>query len=642
VPVVAGYDPRPSDRIGVEVAFATQPDDPSPVWVDLTSRLDLTAPLTITRGRADEFTVVQPSSATLTLDNSDGALTAGNSASPHYPNVRPYRKIRIFYTDPNTGVRTYRFTGYVEEWPVEWPNGGAYSQATITATDRLARIGAKRPMRSVIEEAILADSPWVYYPMGEPEGATEAGEAAGVSGAMPLTVGQAGAGGTLTFGTATGPPTDALPAPTFTPVSVANGRFLSGDLPDLGINGVLGGIFSITLRGSFLTSAAAAQTIVRAVDAYGSYLDVGVDASGRISATQVGAFSGGAADFAATSASSFADGATHDVEVTVSQSGGTVTVKVFGDSIQVASATYSAALLPAYTKLQVGGTPSGRCFNGVICHVGAYLSALSAAQVLEHYTATSTGFEGERTDQRIRRYAHWAGFADADMALDVGSSASVCFTDTTGQSFLQAMQDVAQTENGMLFIDGQGRLVFYARSRGYSNPAPKATVDANLLGAGAKFVESTQGIVNDLSGARPTGPAIRARDTSSSDEYGIHNPGDLTLLVTSDTEVADAVNWRVYTNSTPLVRIPQTDLDAYTDTSGYQAQLRSLELGDRLTITGLPSTAPASTVDLVVEGYSETIGLGVWTISANTSNYSEVRAWVWDQSRWDDGSRWIY
>jgi hypothetical protein len=230
------------------------------------------------------------------------------------------------------------------------------------------------------------------------------------------------------------------------------------------------------------------------------------------------------------------------------------------------------------------------------------------------------------------------------MALDAGSSLSICFTDTTGLSVLQAMQDVAQTEGGRLFIDGAGVLTFHSRSRTYDNPAASASVDAHLLGPDTAFSMSTQGLINDLTGQRPTGPAVRAFDADSIDTYGVFGQS-LSLLVTSDTEVADAINWRVQGNSAPQVRIPRGTFDLYTDSTGYQAQLRGLELGDRITITGLPSQAPASTVDLVLEGYSETISLTGWELSANLSNYSAVQALVLDDDVYgllDGDNRLIY
>ncbi|MFB6675612.1 LamG-like jellyroll fold domain-containing protein [Streptomyces sp. NPDC056390] len=64
-------------------------------WTDISQRVDVGQGVTITRGAADELSETQPGTATLTLDNQDGALTPGNTGSPYYPFVRRNAPIRI-------------------------------------------------------------------------------------------------------------------------------------------------------------------------------------------------------------------------------------------------------------------------------------------------------------------------------------------------------------------------------------------------------------------------------------------------------------------------------------------------------------------------------------------------------------------
>ncbi|MFD7616566.1 LamG-like jellyroll fold domain-containing protein [Streptomyces sp. NPDC059802] len=54
--------------------------------------------MTITRGASDELSETQPGTATLTLDNQDGALTPGNPNSPFYPYVRRNAPVRVSVT----------------------------------------------------------------------------------------------------------------------------------------------------------------------------------------------------------------------------------------------------------------------------------------------------------------------------------------------------------------------------------------------------------------------------------------------------------------------------------------------------------------------------------------------------------------
>ena len=84
------------EGLRVEVAFSSPT-----AWVDLTSRAQLPAGFTITRGRQSEIAEIQAGTlAGLTFDNSDGALTPGNTSSPYYPYVRRGTPIRVTWRDP--------------------------------------------------------------------------------------------------------------------------------------------------------------------------------------------------------------------------------------------------------------------------------------------------------------------------------------------------------------------------------------------------------------------------------------------------------------------------------------------------------------------------------------------------------------
>ncbi|WP_327655693.1 laminin G domain-containing protein [Streptomyces sp. NBC_00483] len=64
-------------------------------WTDITQYVDVVQGVVITRGASDELSETQPGTATLTLDNSDGRFTPGNSSSPYAPFVRRNAPIRI-------------------------------------------------------------------------------------------------------------------------------------------------------------------------------------------------------------------------------------------------------------------------------------------------------------------------------------------------------------------------------------------------------------------------------------------------------------------------------------------------------------------------------------------------------------------
>ncbi|HEY3258963.1 MAG TPA: hypothetical protein VGJ95_01625, partial [Pseudonocardiaceae bacterium] len=145
-------------QVKIEVAFASQPMAASPTWTDISTYASAVNPLSISRGRPDEFSDVQPGTMSLLLNNADGRFTRGRVASPYYPNVRNGRRIRVSIIYSST---TYvRFDGHVNEWPTTWEEGtgGAQSWVTVTATDRSKRLGQTGELRSMVEEEILRDA----------------------------------------------------------------------------------------------------------------------------------------------------------------------------------------------------------------------------------------------------------------------------------------------------------------------------------------------------------------------------------------------------------------------------------------------------------------------------------------------------
>jgi hypothetical protein len=517
----------------------------------------------------------------------------------------------------------YRFTGYVEEWPTEWPGGNAYSTAMVTATDQFKRLGQAVKLKSIIEQEYLADDPAVYYTLGDPTGATTAGDTS-KNNAGKLSTLQVGAGGALTFGANTGPGTDSMPAPAFAPVNVTNGQYLSGTLtPSVGFSG-------LTMEAFMLTSAAVQQTVVRLVDTNGSWIEVSTTATGKVSATDLNVFTG-LVNFKVTSASSFNDGATHHVALTQSIAAGspvgTVTNTLVVDGVSVGSATYSGSYISSYVKSNVGGVAAGALFTGTIAHVAASSSAVSVSRLLSHYQSGSTGFAGERSDQRIARLARYAGVLTAEQSLDAGFSTSITFVDTTGAAPLRAMQDVTATEGGVLFIDGQGRLAFQSRGHRY-NTISTFTATARDVDPGARFISNDALLVNDVTAGRAGGATVRAVNAGSVADYGTASV-NLTLLTTSDAEVADAANWKANAGSAINPRLPNLTLDLLTSPNLTAAALL-LGLGSRITVSGLPSQAPASSMDLFIEGWTETISAGGWVIAWNTSPVAASSVWQLD------------
>jgi hypothetical protein len=620
----------------VEIALTSGYTTPasSRVWTDITDYVEAQRGLSIQWGRGDQFSSPQPSRMTVTLDNTDGRFTPENAAGAYYPNIKKGRPIRV-RVRPAGGSYIHRFLGYVDEWPVEWPGGSqAYSTVTVTAMSRQARLGRSTTFKSIVEEEYLYDAPVLYFPLGEPQGASSAGNIA-PGRSESLTVGQLGAGGTVQFGQGIGPGTDDLPAPVITPIDASNGPYLTTSLASDPLAGALHAAMDCyVVLDSFPTST---QMVMRleGQDSFAFGMQIAITTLG-VATANVGLFG-------VAAVGSIADGTLHHLAARASLNVATnqVTLTLFVDGVATSSTGAWSSLTPAgipffpsVTRLFVGGYPaSGRLFSGTIAHAAVYASPTSAitdSRYAQHYLAGASGFSGEASGARVARHARLAGIPTAEVSTETGLSTSIAHKDTTGQTPISLMQDVAETEDGVVFDGKDGTLTFHSRSHRYGATSA-FTLDANLGDIEDDFSPKLddQHLTNDMTASRPNGITVRSINQPSIDEYGYYRE-TTEVLTTSDNEVQARADWEVNRFGTPRVAIPNVGTDLLT--SSVASALLAADIGTKFTLTNLPSQAPASTVDYFIEGGTEQIGVNSYTIEFNVSAAAYANVWQLDSA----------
>jgi hypothetical protein len=605
--------------VTVEVALATQPMAASPTWTDISAYV--MPPISITLGRGDEFSQAQPATMSLRLKNFDGRFTMGNVAGAYYPNVKVGKRIRVKVA--RSAVTYFRFDGHVNGWPTTWmAPGGALAVCEITATDRMKRLGRPGDLRSMLEEEILRDAPEAYYPLSDPDGSPSASSITG-SPQGPAVAAQLGVGGELSFGGGTGPGTDSLAAPSFQPASATDGLYL-----DAGLLTPVGSVSGVSLAVWFATSdAAVGRTICSLRTVLGGELRLVINGAGKLQAFNFSpAVDPSAREYDFASTTSYNDDHTHQAVLTESLSGSTVTWRVYVDGAQWASGTYSAPVLQTYVRLLLGTDHVGQLWAGTISHAAVYPTALSAARIATQYAA-GVGTLVERTDQRIGRVADYVNIPAADRAFDAGNG-TVGAQATSGKQPLEAMQENTATESGVLFIAGNGQLTFHNRSRRY-NQAPAFTLPATEIGDVAAFPGDDFGVTNDMTVTRAGGSTARSVNQPSIDEYGLYRDS-AEIVAASDEAAQSAASWRVNTYGTPRTRIPNVTVEVakleLLDPT-LVAPVLATTIGTKVRLGSLPANAPASTVDLFVEGWAEQLDVNTWAIAWNTSPGDVADLW---------------
>lgn len=590
--VTSNYMPN----VVVEIAFNAGYSTPiaSRTWTDVSDYVELAGGINITRGRQDEFATADPNKLTLTLDNRDGRFTAGKTGGAYYPNVKIGRPIRVTST-PVGGAASVRFLGYVDEWPVEWDNTDAYAFARISASSRMARLGFNAELRSIVEEEFLVDNPNVYYTLSEPEGSTSA---ANTSSATQPTLTQVGFGTDVAFASATGVGTDGLSAPTF----AQDGKSLNA--PGNVTIGVTGAwyvecFFNLSAVGNTVTFASAGGVTLRA------------------------SFSGALQGGGLASAVSVADGLTHHAAFVYS---GTTQV-LYLDGVAVDSAVVAAGTAPTPSPVYVGnGTGTGLPgTNYSVSHVAAG-GAITAARILAHAATKDAATATETASAAIARLAAYADVPAAEVSGDSGTN-SVGFIDPTGKSVLEVMRTVEETESGVLFDARDNTLTFHGRARRYT-AATAFTLNVALqeVEAGIAPKLDRSALVNDVTATASDGSTSRAANETSISDYGFARD---TIDVASTQDVAyQTAAWRVATHGEPIARIPSLGVNLTPLTLVRQTSLFGLDISSKVTLSNLPSQAPATSLDFFIEGYSENIGPESYMFDFNVSPTTGYDVWT--------------
>lgn len=388
-----------------------------------------------------------------------------------------------------TAVSTFvseRFDGHIDEWPVEWPGGGeTYSRSTITATDMLGRIGGREKLRSVVVETMALDSPTVHFPLGEPSDSTTVASVAGDGSVLTLT--QLGTGGELSFGQGTGVPTDGISAPTWAGASLTNGKYLTGRVPPMGAPGFVNGA-GVTLEAAIASTSVLGEAAVSLSDRRGNHLRIGYNSAGEPFALYQ-PYDATGLPVAVHTSSGLNNGQTHTIGARVTGDGTQNQLDLWVDGVLSSSTTFTQSMA-TFDTLTIGGALGSSAFYaGTISHVAAWGVPLENERMTEHHEAMTTGFAGERSDQRIARACTWIGLPTTRQALDVGISTSIGHVDTTGLDPLDYMRKIETTEAGLLFAGTDGRLTFHNRARSYmaltsdrTNAISNATFEGGIAG----------------------------------------------------------------------------------------------------------------------------------------------------------------
>ncbi|MGW2837302.1 phage head spike fiber domain-containing protein [Streptomyces sp. NPDC001493] len=515
-----------------------------------------------------------------------------------------------------TGAQLHRrYWGLINQWPVQWE--GLLAASAITATDIFSVLSrAEDQMRPMLVQESLVWGPQALWMLDEVAGSASAGDEAGSGGAGTLAVTQAGAGGTLAFGSSSAP-LGLDGAPMLTPASSTAGQFLRGAtgadfragtfspwLCEVWFQTSLAGRAILTL-----TSTAGDSVLLMYLNATTGYLTIETQQAGTLVTTTV-------------TSVSLADGRWHHVVY----SSALGEVYVDGASLGAYAGIQQVNDL---TTITVGATHTDKAiWSGSLAGIALYADpTITAYDLALHYACGTTGYAGETADERAHRLAAYAGIPLRDTGIFTTGIAEQA---ALGSTALDHLRGVETTEQGVLVADRDAPwLWLQGRSVRYNPNATLAIAWADLETGDVELAYDTQRVINSVTVTRPGGATQRLVNAASRAARG---PIGRTVdtLAMDDLVTSDLGSWLLQRYAAPHPELRSLTVEAYTLGLTAYRQWLAVDIGTPLTVTGLPAQAPTSSMGVTVEGYTETIGDQQHRLAFHTSPTALATVWVLD------------
>ena len=288
------------------------------------------------------------------------------------------------------------------------------------------------------------------------------------------------------------------------------------------------------------------------------------------------------------------------------------------------SATYNSVTYPIFSGFitsYVTTYPDNSGFDELAITTIQAVDAFRLAQLAQISTVTGAS-AGDLSGTRINEILDEIDWPSTMRDVDAGLT-TLQADPGTNRTALQALETVAQSEYGALYVDANGEFVFQDRSVTASSIGGTPTVFADD-GSGIDYFDATW-ILNDVlifnkaTITRSGGSPQVALNQASIDKYFLHSYFLDGLLMQTDAVALDYAQAYVASRQETSIRCDAIVLDLYTDNynTGIIAAL-DLDFFDPITV--LTTQPGGSTIDktLQIFGVRMNITPNSWKVTFTT------------------------
>lgn len=271
-------------------------------------------------------------------------------------------------------------------------------------------------------------------------------------------------------------------------------------------------------------------------------------------------------------------------------------------------------------------------WNKWLSYIAMYEGALTDERINDHFISGSGGivYDGDHEVDRLHRIADWADLPEQSREFDT-PRVFVQGIQVAGTNALQAMQDTSFTAGGLVFADGQSRMIYHNRRHSYNRWVAAVLKESTQSAPeiGVTFTVDDRYIFNDIRGERPNGSQVRIINDDSRAAYG-RKVYSFSIPVSTQTELHNTVAWLASRYKDAAVRIEGISLQADSSELIEWVGTGGVTVGDVITLEELPVTeAPEATMKFVVEKIAiDANFLGrTWKVDLELSPFTYQEVW---------------
>jgi len=216
-------------------------------------------------------------------------------------------------------------------------------------------------------------------------------------------------------------------------------------------------------------------------------------------------------------------------------------------------------------------------------------------------------------------------FSAGDRDIETGISTMQAFSDLSGNT-LSILQQIEQSENGLLFMSKSGKLTFKSRHTTFPSSASAIFSDdgSNIPYLSVEYLNDDNEIYNVINLTRNGGSTQTSQDTGSQGKYLVRALSRDQLFNNTDTEVLDASQFLLGKFKDALIRFDNLIIDVKEQSTSNQNAILSREVGDIVQVELTPpgsGGSPAQVTSLeIIDSISYSITPDIFTSTLMLSN----------------------